>query len=114
MLARRLDLLEIAHAGLVGAIGRVLEQNFAVADDGVERRAQLVAHIGEERRLDPAGRFGGLLGLSQLDLRLHPIVDVDKAGDDRLLAAVVERNARDHDIGFSAVGTPEMKLFALA
>ena len=30
----------------------------AEADDGVERRPQLVAHIGEELRLRPVGRFG--------------------------------------------------------
>ena len=32
------------------------------ADDGVQRRAQLVAHIGEEFGLDPAGGFRRLLG----------------------------------------------------
>ena len=46
-----------ALARLVAAVLRVLEQDFAVADDGVERRAQLVAHIGEE------GRFGARGGL---------------------------------------------------
>ena len=30
---------------------RILPQHFADADDGVERRAQLVAHVGEELRL---------------------------------------------------------------
>ena len=30
---------------------RVLAQHLADADDGVERRAQLVAHVGEELRL---------------------------------------------------------------
>ena len=34
---------------------RVFLENFAVADDGIERRAQLVAHIGEEMRLVLAG-----------------------------------------------------------
>ena len=36
--------------------------HLAEADDGVERRAQLMAHIGEEFRLRPARRLGaGLL-----------------------------------------------------
>ena len=36
--------------------------HLAEADDGVERRAQLMAHIGEEFRLRPVGRLGaGLL-----------------------------------------------------
>ena len=40
-----------ANKPFLSEIGRVLLQNFAVADDGIERRAQLVAHIGEELRL---------------------------------------------------------------
>ena len=43
---------------IVAAVGRVLDQDFAVADDGVEWRAQLVAHIGEERRLRARGGLG--------------------------------------------------------
>ena len=36
--------------------------HFAEADDGVERRAQLMAHVGEEFRLGAVGRLGaGLL-----------------------------------------------------
>ena len=31
-------------------IGRVFLENFAVANDGIERRPQLVAHIGEKLR----------------------------------------------------------------
>ena len=30
---------------------RILPQHLADADDGIERRAQLVAHVGEELRL---------------------------------------------------------------
>ena len=58
VLAGPLDLLQIADGRIVAAIGRVLDQNFAVADDGVERRAQLVAHIGEESGLRPRGGLG--------------------------------------------------------
>ena len=36
-------------------VARVLPQHLGDADDGVERRAQLVAHVGEELRLVPAG-----------------------------------------------------------
>ena len=45
---------------------RVFDQDFAVADDGVQRGAQFVAHVGEERRLGAGGglRLGpALLGL---------------------------------------------------
>ncbi len=51
-------LIEIGLARVVAAILRVLAQDFAVADDGVERRAQFVAHIGEEGRLGAGGGFG--------------------------------------------------------
>ena len=42
-------------SGRFREIGDVFLENFAVADDGIERRAQLVAHIGEELRLVLAG-----------------------------------------------------------
>jgi hypothetical protein len=41
---------------------RILPQHFAHADDGVERRAQFMAHIGEELRLVLA-RLGKLPAL---------------------------------------------------
>src|SRR5512144_214004 len=68
VLAGSLDLLQIADGHIVAAIGRVLDQDLAVADDGVERRAQLVAHIGEESRL----RARGGLGFGARLLRLVP------------------------------------------
>ena len=37
-------------------------------DDGVHRRADLVAHVGQEGALGPIGRVGLLLGRSKLDL----------------------------------------------
>ena len=40
------------------------------ADDGVERRAQLVRHVGEELRLMPVGRFN--LPALFLDLAEQP------------------------------------------
>jgi hypothetical protein len=36
------------------------------AQNGVERGAQLVAHIGQKNAFGPAGRFGGLFGPAQL------------------------------------------------
>ena len=49
-----------------------LLQHFAVADDGVERGAQLVAHVGQEGALGPVGDLGGFLGFQELGvLRLE-------------------------------------------
>ncbi len=57
MPAGALDLLEVGHQLLLTGHGCVLLEDFAVADDGVERRAQLMAHIGEELRLGAIGRL---------------------------------------------------------
>ena len=51
------DLLEVGNESFLSEIDCVFLENFAVADDGVERRAQLVAHIGEELRLVLARHF---------------------------------------------------------
>ena len=47
--------------GLLAQILRLLEQHLAVADDRVERRPELVAHIGQELRFHPIGGLGLLL-----------------------------------------------------
>ena len=45
-----------------GAVNLLLH-DFGESDDGVERRAQLVAHGGQELGLGAIGEFGLLLGL---------------------------------------------------
>ena len=58
MLAGAVDLLEVGHElGLAELLGLLL-QHLAVADDRVERRAQLVAHVGEEGALRLVGLYG--------------------------------------------------------
>ena len=69
MAAGGFDLFQVGDAGRVIAIGRLLDQDLAVADDGVERRAQLVAHVGEECRF---GARGGLRLLARtIGLRMR-------------------------------------------
>jgi hypothetical protein len=55
VLAGGIDLLEVVGELLGAEVGGVLLQHLAVADDGVERRAQLVRHVGEELRLVAVG-----------------------------------------------------------
>ena len=57
---------------ILALLGRQLgvEQQLGHADDAVHRRADLVAHVGQELALGPAGGLGGLLGLLELDLGL--------------------------------------------
>ena len=63
VLAGGLDLLEVGDDVGMARGRRVLREHLAVAEDRVQRRAQLVAHVGEERALRLAGLLGGLVGL---------------------------------------------------
>src|SRR3546814_17529117 len=51
-------------------------QHLRKAEDRVQRRTQLVAHVGEKVRLGPAGGFRLLLGLHQL--LLGPAMGADR------------------------------------
>ena len=59
VLAGRVDLPEVGNEGLWPEVLGFFLQHLAVADDGVERRAQLVGHAGQER---------GLVAIGDLDL----------------------------------------------
>ena len=45
----------------------LFEQQVGEAEDGVHRRAQLVAHVGQEGAFGAVGRFGGFLGEGELE-----------------------------------------------
>jgi hypothetical protein len=68
-----LDRLQV-FALLASDLG--VEKQIRHADDAVHRRADLVAHVGEEVALGPARRLGGLLRLEQLDLAQLALGDV--------------------------------------
>ena len=51
-----------------------IQQQFGKADDGMQRRAQLVAHAGQEVRLGLAGGIGGQIGLGQFHLLLFQLL----------------------------------------
>ncbi len=57
-----LDLAEVGQQARLTQVLDLLLHHLAVADDGRQRRAQLMAHVGQERALRPVGRLGGLLG----------------------------------------------------
>ena len=65
MLAGRMNLFQVALILVVAVVRRHLLQHLAVSDDGVERRAQLVAHVGEEVALGLVGRLGRFLFAAQ-------------------------------------------------
>ena len=66
----------------VALVGGVLLQDFAVADDGVQRRTQLVAHVGEEVRFGLVGYFGGIARRGELCFVLFQFGDVGIDRDD--------------------------------
>ncbi|MGY4235484.1 hypothetical protein ACVIIW_004431 [Bradyrhizobium sp. USDA 4449] len=66
--------------------GLLLRDHVGEADDGVERRAQLVAHRGEEARLGGIGGFRRAARLVERLLRELAIRDIAHHGDDFGLA----------------------------
>ena len=65
---------------MVAALGSVAfqigQQDIGKAKNGVERRPDLVAHVGEKRAFGLIGRFSSLLGRPQRFLGLLPRCDV--------------------------------------
>src|SRR4030095_15403482 len=57
MPSRLQDVLEVFCLFLVYVPEHLLGEDFREADNGVERRAELVRHVGQELRLVPAGRL---------------------------------------------------------
>ena len=75
----------VAHldqAGLGLDVRDAAAQQVGEPDDRVHRRADLVAHVGEEDALGAVGRIGGLAGRLELDraLRQHPVGVFQLAG----------------------------------
>ena len=70
-----LNSIQIGCSFPIAHIFGVFEQYFTIANDGVERRAQFVAHIGQESALgaicnfcNTPRRFGGFLGFGHFAL----------------------------------------------
>ena len=109
--SRCLPLLKMSPMKLALLLGHLAEQAVAEhlgeADDGVERRAQLVRHVGEELRLHAARvleldvlLLQRLLELEPLsfDLLARGVVGADQqVADDRVLG-IAQRGDR-HDAG---------------
>ena len=90
----------VDQAGIfVAALGiehqrRLLHQHLGEADDGVERRAQFVAHGGEEAALGGVGAFGlGMRASIERLLLRFALGDIAQDGDD--LAAVLTADVAD-------------------
>ena len=70
-----------------GVQAAVALQQLRVAEHAVQRRAQLVAHVGQELALGARRRLGRLLGAAQLGVALAPVGDVaqERAEEDSRL-----------------------------
>ena len=81
----------VAHAGVL----HLLLEHLAVADHGRERRAQFVAHVGDELALGEVGLLGLLLGALQLDLDALAVADIGMSADpfDQVADVVEHRGA---------------------
>ncbi len=69
----------VANVGLLFGIEHaedLLLEQLGEANDGVQRRAQLVAHVGQEGALGLIGGVGGLLGGAQLALGALALLDL--------------------------------------
>src|SRR6185312_1177216 len=89
----------LQNVGDVGGVILVVElaeqlalHDLGEADDGVERRAQLVAHVGDEARLGAAGLFGLQLCFA---IALLAFLDLGEIGEEEELAAVAGGTAAD-------------------
>ena len=58
--------LALCHVVTLLVVELRLQAEVRQADDGVQRRADLMAHVGDERALGEGGVLGRLLGLAEL------------------------------------------------
>ena len=59
------DLLQIGDLLAASFQFGIFQQDFAVAEHGIQRRPQFVAHLGQEVRLGTVGALGVFLGVRQ-------------------------------------------------
>ena len=76
MFARGPDFLKVGHEALPVPVFGLLYQHLAVADDGVQGRAQFMAHTGQEIGLVPA--CGLDLLIKALQLIVHAVQVISK------------------------------------
>ena len=83
---------------LIAAEGAIALQQLRVADDAIERRPQLVAHVREELALGARRGFGRLLGHPQLVFVTQALGDIPHEGAEEVSASGAHRvGHRDFD-----------------
>ena len=101
VLAGAVNFLQVGDKTLLAQLARVLLEHFAVTDDRVERCAQFVTHVGQERAFGAVGIFGCGLCFLRFGRRAgqfhRPLFD--------LLLQVLVVNF-EHVIGMLQLGVP--------
>ena len=86
-------LLDLAHVVVLARAQARLERQMRHADDRVHRRADLVAHVGQEVGLERGGFLGQLLGAPQFLFSALAVGDVHKGADGAARRAIRARKA---------------------
>ena len=86
------------HVALVRG-ERLALQDLGQAEDGIQRGADLVAHVGEKLALGRVGGLGDRRGLAQLTLVALPLTDVTGYAKDLHADATGTEQRADRDIG---------------
>ena len=82
-----------------GGTRRRPPEGYGESDDGVERRPELVADIGQEFRLRPVRRHGLLLGMAEVALGLPSVRYVGQQIDDAAILRPLLADLEDAAIG---------------
>ena len=94
MLAGALNFPQVRREAVQPLFFRFFLQHFRVAENRVHRRSQLMAHVGQELGLCPAGCLGGVPRVPQLLFSLLTVRDVGKRDDRPLHFAAAEDRRR--------------------
>ena len=73
--------MDRVHEFALLRVERGVLQQLGHAEDAVHRRADLVAHVGQELALGPAGGLGALPGLEQRGLSPSAVDELLRTGD---------------------------------
>ena len=94
--------------------GQLHQHQAGKADDGVQRRAQLVAHGGEKAVLGAAGAFELFVLLAQREFEAFALADVADRAHHQAAGLGVDRAQADLDRELLAAGAHAVQLAALA
>ena len=105
-------MLDLAQIILLPGCQRRLQRQVGHADDGIHRRPDFVAHIGQEIRFHPRRLFRHFFGAQQRFLRLFQRTDIDQHADQPPRTPISEPETTDrvHHLMAAAVAKTDFQL----